>query len=454
MVGIEVEQITPLALLYHFAPILEIHSLHFLQIRETNRRCEMKTGFADRPTKGINLDASATFDVARRLLGNLYPLGKPVGGIRAGRAGAGRQWRRMTEQRILVVDDDPGMRTVIASVLKEGGYRPILALNGIDSIAQLQQEPKCDLILADILLPEGGSADIVEKLRNAFPDTPLIVITALRDVHTVIKAMRNGASDYVLKPFPPAELLASVQRILERRQDTQPNDPDKETLEKLVEARTDLLRTAMAELEQAYDITLEALGDALDLKDAETEGHSRRVTAYTIALARALGIKGEMLRTVSRGAFLHDIGKMAIPDAILLKPGKLDRQEQAMMREHCARGYQILKKIPFLQDAAEIVYSHQERFDGTGYPRGLKGEEIVLGARIFSVADTLDAITSDRPYRRANSFDAARREILRCAGTQFDPEVVKVFDTLPDDLWENLQIEITHHARVAALTSK
>ena len=231
-------------------------------------------------------------------------------------------------------------------------------------------------------------------------------------------------------------------------------DPDKESLEKLVTARTDLLRTAIAELEQAYDITLEALGDALDLKDAETEGHSRRVTAYTIALARAMDINGEQLRTVSRGAFLHDIGKMAIPDAILLKPGKLDAQEQAMMREHCVRGYQILKKIPFLQDAAQIVYSHQERFDGLGYPRGLKGDEIILGARIFSVADTLDAITSDRPYRKANSFEAARREILRCSGTQFDPDVVKVFQDLSLDLWENLQAEITHHARVAALTSK
>lgn len=125
-----------------------------------------------------------------------------------------------------------------------------------------------------------------------------------------------------------------------------------------------------------------------------------------------------------------------------------------MMREHCLRGYQILKKIPFLQDAAQIVYSHQERFDGTGYPRRLRGEEIVLGARIFAVADTLDAITSDRPYRRADSFDAARREILRCSGTQFDPQVVKVFQNLPDRLWEDLQSEITHHARVSSLTSK
>lgn len=360
----------------------------------------------------------------------------------------------MAEERILVVDDDPGMRTVIAGVLKQGRYRPVLALNGIDSIPLLQREPSCDLILADIMLAGVDGTDVVAKLRTLFPETPLVVISALRDINVIIGAMRNGASDYLVKPFAPSELLVSMERVLRRRRSTRKGYPDRETLEKQIEARTDLLRTAIGELEQAYDITLEALGDALDLKDAETEGHSRRVTAYTIALARAMGISGEQLRTVSRGAFLHDIGKMAIPDAILLKPGKLDLQEQAMMREHCARGYQILKKIPFLHDAAQIVYSHQERYDGTGYPRGLKGEEIVLGARIFSVADTLDAITSDRPYRRANSFEAARREILRCSGTQFDPEVVRLFQDLPLDLWENLQAEITHHARVATLTSK
>ena len=129
---------------------------------------------------------------------------------------------------------------------------------------------------------------------------------------------------------------------------------------------------------------------------------------------------------------------MAIPDAILLKPSKLQVDEK-VMREHCARGYQMLRKIPFLQEAAEIVYSHQEHYDGSGYPRGLKGEEIPLGARIFAVADTLDAITSDRPYRKATSFAAARLEIKRCAGTQFDPKVVDVYLSLPDQLWEDLR---------------
>jgi putative nucleotidyltransferase with HDIG domain len=178
------------------------------------------------------------------------------------------------------------------------------------------------------------------------------------------------------------------------------------------------------------------------LKDAETEGHSKRVTAFTIAIARAMGLAREQIAVIARGAFLHDIGKMAIPDAILRKPGKLDPDEVTIMREHAYRGYQMLKKIPFLAEAAEIVYSHQEKYDGTGYPRGLKGKEIPLGARLFSVADTLDAMTSDRPYRAAQTLTAARTEIELFSGRQFDPEVVKMFLSMPENIWPDLRKEI------------
>ena len=145
---------------------------------------------------------------------------------------------------------------------------------------------------------------------------------------------------------------------------------------------------------------------------------------------------------IARGAFLHDIGKMAVPDAILRKPGKLTPDEILVMQEHCFHGYEILKKIPFLVEAAEIVYAHQERYDGTGYPRGLKGEQIPLGARMFSVADTLDAITSDRPYRPAQSLTAARAEIERWSGKQFDPQVVKVFLDMDEKIWPDLRKEV------------
>lgn len=360
----------------------------------------------------------------------------------------------MSEERILIIDDEPYSRNVMATALQKEKYRPILATTSTEGISRIEKGPPYDLILFDMVMSASGGVDVMEVAQAMCPDTPLVVVSSLRDINAVISAMRKRAHDYLLKPFDPEQLLATVKRALDHRRGARQVAEDKEKLEKLVAARTDLLHAAISELEQAYDITLEALGDALDLKDAETEGHSRRVTAYTIALARAMGLQGEAIRVVARGAFLHDIGKMAIPDAILLKPGKLDQQEQAMMREHCARGYEILKKIPFLQEAAQIVYSHQEHFDGSGYPRRLKGDQIVLGARIFAVADTLDAITSDRPYRRANSFEAARREILRCSGTQFDPEVVRVFDGLPVRLWEDLQGEISQHARPSAFASR
>jgi putative nucleotidyltransferase with HDIG domain len=233
-----------------------------------------------------------------------------------------------------------------------------------------------------------------------------------------------------------------VRRALENRRLKRENDAYRTNLEALVAERTLQWKTALSNLEKSYDITLEALGDALDAKDAETEGHSRRVTAYTIAIARKMGLSKEHISVIARGAFLHDIGKMAIPDAILRKPGKLTEEEMAILMEHCYLGYKIISRIPFLAEAAEIVYSHQERFDGLGYPRGLKGEEIPLGARIFALADTLDAMRSDRPYRKAQSIEAARKEIELWSGRQFDPDIVKVFLEMPDNIWEDLRADI------------
>ncbi|WP_158752005.1 HD domain-containing phosphohydrolase [Acidobacterium sp. S8] len=358
----------------------------------------------------------------------------------------------MASERILVVDDEPYVRTVIAAMLEKAQYRPVLASNGLEAVDRLRTDPPYDLVLSDIMMAGLDGMSLLERLRDLQPDTPMVMVTAIHDVGVAISAIRKGAYDYLLKPFEKEQLLATVRRALDHRRLTQQNSMYQSNLEQLVAARTEMLRHAISDLERSYDITLEALGDALDLKDAETEGHSKRVTGYTVALARAMDLSAPDIRTIARGAFLHDIGKMAIPDAILLKPGKLDSDEQTVMRDHCARGYQILCKIPYLREAAEIVYAHQEHFDGSGYPRGLKAADIPLGARIFAVADTLDAITSDRPYRRANSFTAARTEIQRCAGTQFDPQVVDVYLSMPDRLWMDLRNEIGQHARFSPFT--
>src|SRR5258708_11415019 len=155
-----------------------------------------------------------------------------------------------------------------------------------------------------------------------------------------------------------------------------------------------------------------------------------------------MGVEAEEWRVIARGDLLHDIGKIATTDSILLKPGRLSNEEMAIMKQHCERGYEMVRKIPFLREAAEIVYAHQERFDGTGYPRGLQGEEIPLGARIFAITDSLDAMTSDRPYRKGTSFAAATEESVHCAGQQFDPQIVEVFLAMPNETWSELRTEI------------
>jgi len=345
----------------------------------------------------------------------------------------------MPADRILIVDDEDSIREVVSSMLSSSGFVCTQAQSGREALALLQSGEEYELMLSDMMMPVMDGEALLAATKERFPDIPVVMVTAMHDISIALNAIRNGAYDYLLKPFDREQLLATVRRALENRRLKLENRKYQTELESLVTARTEQVRQALASLERSYDITLEALGNALDLKDAETEGHSKRVTAFTIAIARAMGISGDQIRVIARGAFLHDIGKMAIPDAILRKPGALDPEEVAIMREHCYRGYQILRRIPFLTEASEIVYAHQEKYDGTGYPRGLKGEQIPLGARIFSVADTLDAMTSNRPYRAAQPLSAARAEIDKWSGRQFDPQVVKVFLEMPENIWDDLR---------------
>src|SRR6202140_4067072 len=361
----------------------------------------------------------------------------------------------MPAERILVVDDEDAIREIVCSMLAAANYKTRQASSGLKALAILDAGEEFELMLSDLMMADLDGIGLLERTKEGYPDMPVVMVTAVHDISVALAAIRNGAYDYLLKPFEREQLLATVRRALENRRLKMENRKYQTELESLVDARTEQLRNTMADLERSYGMTLEALGGALDLKDAETEGHSRRVTVFTIAIARAMGIPKDQIAVIARGAFLHDIGKMAIPDAILRKPGKLDPDEVTIMREHCYHGYQILKKIPFLKEAAEIVYAHQEHYDGSGYPRQLKGEEIPLGARIFAVADTLDAITSDRPYRAAQSIAAAREEIKVWSGRQFDPEVVDVFISMPEQIWSGLRKDVDSQVnRFAYSTAK
>ena len=349
--------------------------------------------------------------------------------------------RTLDQEKILVVDDEEAIREVVSTLLESQGFACKVFSNGRLALEGFQKDTY-DLVLSDIVMPEMDGLKLLAELRRLDPDVPVIMVTAMHDIAIALEAIRAGAYDYILKPFEKDQLHLSVERALEHRRLVLENRTYQSDLEHLVAERTQQLSIALQDLEQSYDHTLEALGGALDAKDAETEGHCQRVTAFTIRIAKSMGVDKGLLRHIARGAFLHDIGKMGVPDSILRKPGPLTAEEREIMRRHCEIGYSVLQRIPFLKEAAEIVLAHQECYDGSGYPRGLKGEQIPLGARIFAVADTLDAMISDRPYRKALPISAAREEIRRYSGRQFDPRVVEVFLAQPERVWLELHEKV------------
>jgi len=350
-------------------------------------------------------------------------------------------------KQILVVDEEGVVRDIVVSMLRAANYECQAAADGLDALALLDSGKEFDLILSDLTMPNLDGISLLQRVKDKSPETSVVIVGSVSDIPVLLGTIRNGAYDYLIKPFEREQLLNTVRRGLEHRAFNKQNRTYQANLESLVKSRTEQLQTALRDLERSYDSTLSALGDALDLKERASGGHSKRVCAFTMGIARAMGQTNEEVATLARGAFLHDIGKMAIPEQILLKPANLDPEETAIMREHCLKGYQIVKKIPFLAEAAEIVYAHHERYDGTGYPRGLAGKEIPLGARIVAVANTLDSITSDLPYRAARSLAAARHEIQNWSGRQFDPEIVEVFQQMPDDIFEELRRRISGGAQ-------
>ncbi|MBZ5585367.1 MAG: response regulator [Acidobacteriia bacterium] len=332
---------------------------------------------------------------------------------------------RDAKPRVLIVDDEDAVRTLLSEFLGSRGFETAQAANAEEALEALSRQP-FDLALSDIQMPGRNGISLLAEIRRRRPEV-------------AVNAMKTGASDYVLKPFNLDRVEQAVREALQRRAELQEQAEQRGRLETMVREQTAQLRTLLADLDEASENTLEALVAALDAREHETTAHSRRVAEYAVRLAEELGVRGEALENIRRGAMLHDIGKIGISDTILLKPARLTDAEWAEMRRHPQIGYWILNGIESLRPAAEIVLAHHERFDGRGYPRGLKGEEIPLGARVFSVADTLDAITSDRPYQRGHSFESARQEIALNAGRQFDPAVVDRFLRIPPRLWEEIR---------------
>ena len=328
--------------------------------------------------------------------------------------------------RILIVDDDESVRDVISVLLKEEGYNCVCA-SSAEQALDLAAAEETPLVISDMKMPQHDGLWLLENFRQRYPDTSVIMLTGYGDTEAAVDCLRRGAVDYLLKPPKLTDLIRAIERALAKRRIEVARKRYQKKLERKVRDRTTELRNALRDIANTYQNTLLALVAALDAREHETSDHSLRVVQYTSAIAGRMGINGPELEEIGRGALLHDIGKIGVPDAVLLKPGKLTPEEWMEMRKHPDIGYNMIQSIPFLRVPAQIVLSHQERFDGQGYPRKLNGEEIHIGARIFAVADTLDAMTSDRPYRKGTSFANAIQEIQRCSNGQFDPEVVRAF---------------------------
>jgi len=339
---------------------------------------------------------------------------------------------------VLAVDDDAAVNAMIGDYLTRLGYACRTCASG-EKALEILARSAMELVISDIRMPGISGLDLLKSVVAKYPNAAFIMVTGVDDLRTAITAMKEGAADYLVKPFSMDVLQMSVERALEKRRMQFELEQYRRSLEGMVEQRTRQLQVAMKRVELTYDETLEALGAALDLRDSETGGHSRRVSLYCLTIARAMQLGPEQVKNIVRGSYLHDIGKIGIPDAILLKQGKLTAEERTVMESHARIGFDLVCHIGFLSGAAEIVLTHQERFDGTGYPQGLVGEEIPIGARIFAVADTLDAMTTDRPYRLALSFAEAKAEIIRESGKQFDPKVVSAFLAMPESTWQEVR---------------
>ncbi len=341
-------------------------------------------------------------------------------------------------KQVLIVDDDRQVRDVLHEIFLSHGYKCTLATDGREGL-ELFQATRPPLTVTDVKMPVMDGLEFLRRIRGLDPDAAVIMLTGVGDVKTAIESLKVGAYDFIIKPVNVEELLIAAERAAERRQLLIERREYQATLERRVEEATRDLARTLRELQDTYRATLEALGSALDTRDVGTEAHSRRVHGYALTIARAHGVPEPEIKDIEHGVLLHDIGKIGIPDAILLKPGPLTPEEWIIMRTHPEVGRRLIERIPFLRGAVPVVYHHHERWDGSGYPLGLKGEAIPLGARIFAVADALDAMTFDRPYSKAVPFEAARREIQRCAGGHFDPAVVRTFLSIPESVFEEIR---------------
>ena len=340
------------------------------------------------------------------------------------------------KSRILIADDDAEIRSVLQEFLSQW-YECREVRSAEEALAVLRAE-EFHLIISDIVMDGMSGLEMVPHVMSFAPDAVIVMLSGSQTVENAIEAMRVGAFDYITKPFDLHHVEIIIRRALEHHELLYSKRRYEKHLEEMIKLRTAELNLALDSLGSAYRSTLKALVAALEMRDKETHGHSERVVSFSLRLGRELGLNQEQMRDLEFGSMLHDIGKIGVPDAILRKPARLTDDEWKKMRQHPELGQQILGGIDFLEGARRVVAQHHEKWDGSGYPLGLQGEEIDVCARIFTVADAFDAIVSDRVYSPGKSYEMAASELQRCAGKQFDTAVVAAFQRVPREEWEEM----------------
>jgi putative two-component system response regulator len=320
---------------------------------------------------------------------------------------------------ILLVDDEAMIRQLLSQKLSPQGYRCEQAANAEQALEKLEKD-SIELVILDIKMPGKSGVELLSEIKAKYPDTAVIMATAVDDANIAINCMKAGAYDYTTKPFNLEEVSFAVARALERRRLRLENRDYQQHLEQKVEEQAQKIRAS-------FFNAITALAYALEAKDVYTSGHSQRVTEISVAIAKHLGLDKENIEKIRLAGLVHDIGKIGVREAVLNKPGSLSDEEFEHVRLHSVTGERILQPIVDDGEILKAVRHHHERYDGTGYPDGLKGEQIPQLARIIAVADTFDAMTSERPYRKALTKDVACAEVERCRGTQFDPEAADAF---------------------------
>ena len=339
--------------------------------------------------------------------------------------------------RILYVDDEPFVLNAFRRIVRLSGFDPITVSSPEEALAWLEANPGgIDVVCSDYRMPGMTGLEFLGAAQRLAPDAPRILITAHHDFEVAVDAFQVGIYRLIPKPWKREFLIGTLTEAVQSVRLTREN----QRLHRLVAQHAADLAELNGSLDQKVaqrtEQVIGSLVTCLDYRDEETMAHSKRVSLFTRCIAEHMGIREPELTDIEWGAMLHDVGKIGVPDRILLKPGRLTTDEWTLMRRHASIGFHMLAKIDFLATAARLVGDHHERWDGTGYPKATKGEDIYIGARIFAVADTFDAITSDRPYRAASTDAAARAEIVRVAGTQLDSRCVDAFLEIDEDHWQ------------------